>query len=196
MVRLTQTEFNLMNNHEILFTKREVQSKLYQLLALTKIKIKESIGAKIPEFSLNMWPSGKISKGENYKSLPYLMLDYPCSFSKQDIFAFRTMFYWGNFFSITLHLQGRYLDINRESLVGILPQLIKDELYISNGSAPWHYHYEPNNYILLSDSAHNKIRSDSFIKISKKINLAEYKNLPEIAALFITGLLVELNFDR
>ena len=42
--------------------------------------------------------SGKISRGENYRGLPYLILDYPAYFSQKDIFAFRTMFWWGHFF--------------------------------------------------------------------------------------------------
>ena len=56
--------------------------------------------------SLNSSP--KISKGENYKGLPWLVLDYPRYFNKEDIFAIRTLFWWGNFFSITLHISGKY----------------------------------------------------------------------------------------
>ena len=48
----------------------------------------------------------KIAKGENYLQLPYVLLDYPRCFDKENIFAIRTMFWWGNFFSITLHLSG------------------------------------------------------------------------------------------
>lgn len=39
----------------------------------------------------------KISKGENYLQLPYLILDYPAIFEKNNIFALRTFFWWGNF---------------------------------------------------------------------------------------------------
>ena len=36
-----------------------------------------------------LFHSPKISKGENYKGLPYVMLDYPRCFGKTDIFAIR-----------------------------------------------------------------------------------------------------------
>ena len=36
------------------------------------------------------------------------MLDYPALFKKDEIFALRTMFWWGNFMSITLLLSGGY----------------------------------------------------------------------------------------
>ena len=32
----------------------------------------------------------------------------PAVFSKENIFAIRTMFWWGNFFSISLHVSGKY----------------------------------------------------------------------------------------
>ena len=50
----------------------------------------------------------KISKGENYKDLPYVMLDYPRCFQKEKTIAIRTFFWWGNFFSINLQLSGEY----------------------------------------------------------------------------------------
>ncbi|HXB90764.1 MAG TPA: hypothetical protein VNU72_00680 [Puia sp.] len=60
------------------------------------------------------WPFGidpgspKIARGENYKGLPWVMLDYPRVFGREDVLAIRTMFWWGNAFSVTLHLKGRY----------------------------------------------------------------------------------------
>ena len=50
----------------------------------------------------------KISRGENYKGLPWVMLDYPRVFGKEDVFAIRTMFWWGHAFSVTLHLKGEW----------------------------------------------------------------------------------------
>ncbi len=35
------------------------------------------------------------------------MLDYPRAFGRDSIFACRTFFWWGRFFSLTLHLAGR-----------------------------------------------------------------------------------------
>ena len=61
--------------------------------------------------------NGKIFRGENYRQLPYLVLDYPKHFSKESVLAFRTMLWWGNFFSCTLHLQGKALDERRSSLI-------------------------------------------------------------------------------
>src|SRR5450631_2869683 len=50
----------------------------------------------------------RISKGENYKGLPWVVLDYPRAFGRLDVLAVRTLFWWGNYFSVTLHLKGVY----------------------------------------------------------------------------------------
>jgi hypothetical protein len=34
------------------------------------------------------------------------------------VFAIRTMFWWGNFFSVTLHMKGNYREHFQEKLIG------------------------------------------------------------------------------
>jgi hypothetical protein len=50
----------------------------------------------------------KVSRGENYRGLPWVMLDYPRVFGRVDVLAIRTMFWWGHGFTVTLHLKGMY----------------------------------------------------------------------------------------
>src|SRR6187402_1143085 len=63
-------------------------------------------GSPFPEEIFRTDP--KISRGENYKGLPYVILDYPRLFGREDVFAVRTMFWWGHSFHVTLHLKGKY----------------------------------------------------------------------------------------
>src|SRR5215475_6975736 len=39
----------------------------------------------------------RIFRGDNYKHLPYAVMDYPALYTKENSFAYRTMFWWGNF---------------------------------------------------------------------------------------------------
>ena len=133
--------------------------------------------------------TAKISRGENYKGLPYLVLDYPSVFTKNNILAFRTMFYWGNFFSITLHLQGDYLTLNRDVLHSKIAQLQALELFISTGNSPWQYHYSSDNYLPIAPLDKEKFFTDSFIKLSQRIPLNEYASLPDKAASFVRTFL-------
>lgn len=54
----------------------------------------------------------KLSNGEKYDNLPWLMLDFPRKLTgNEGFFALRTFFWWGNYFSIQLILSGRFQSI-------------------------------------------------------------------------------------
>jgi hypothetical protein len=59
---------------------------------------------------------GQIAKGENYEGYPYVMLDFPKQFSKDSIFTFRTMFWYGHDFIFSVILAGELLARYRANL--------------------------------------------------------------------------------
>ncbi len=177
-----------MADADILISKRRIQDKIFTLLqqtqqALTRVVQHQALPAAITTFT------GKIAKGENYRLLPYMILDYPAAFSLEDIFAYRTMFYWGNFFSATVHLQGRYLQEHRQALYARAGALIARHVYISTGRSPWHYHYGADNYTPLTWQNKEKILHDPFVKLSQKIALKDWPQVPETSAGFLQTLL-------
>ena len=123
-------------------------------------------------------PGGKITKGENYKGLPYLILDYPALYSKEDIFAVRTMFWWGNFFSISLHVSGKYW--RSQNIHRYLYHLKGKNFFICVNENEWEHHFEPDNYYAideLSQSQINTLRGKDFFKIAKKIELKDWDSV-------------------
>ena len=108
-IQLSPFESQLVNNSEWILTKNLIIKKAQQLLE----EVQESIWRYTTVSRVNLPGevtaiSPKISKGENYHGLPWLTLDYPRYFQKEKVFAIRTMFWWGNFFSTTIHLSGQY----------------------------------------------------------------------------------------
>lgn len=49
---------------------------------------------------------GKVTKGNNLKGFPFQVSDYPSTFNKEDIFSFRSIVWYGHFFSFSLILSG------------------------------------------------------------------------------------------
>ncbi|HKR04092.1 MAG TPA: hypothetical protein VJY62_05590, partial [Bacteroidia bacterium] len=90
--------------------------------------------------------SGKISKGENYLGLPYIVLDNPRIFSRQNIFAFRSMFWWGNYFSFTFHLSGKYLEDYSKNIYKNFETLRKKKFLVCIHNEQWMHHLEKENY--------------------------------------------------
>jgi hypothetical protein len=117
----------------------------------------------------------RISKGENYKGLPYVVLDYPRSFGREDVFAIRTLFWWGNYFSVTLHLKGRYKDMFLESIREHISVLAGAGFHIGISDDEWRHELEEGNYRELSGleaTALNGIfLGKGFLKLSAKCGL-------------------------
>lgn len=127
-------------------------------------------------------PAPKIFKGENYKNYPYVNMDFPRVFSTDSIFAFRSMFWWGNHFSFTLHLQGEAYNDMAGNLAAHAHRLQGKGYFQCVNDSPWEYHFGRDNYQPIEEvSAAGKINADpdhkSFIKISRRLELDDYQTI-------------------
>ena len=94
---LSSEEQLLVNNSNWILTKRTIIEKAVLLLSELQGKMKSvtlNYESLLPLAIISSEP--KISKGESYRLLPYVLLDYPKYFDKENIFALRTMFWWGD----------------------------------------------------------------------------------------------------
>lgn len=187
---LTAREIEVISDTEFLISKRAAINKIDELLSYTHKKLSDIFNNSTITFpSKNKFSTGKISRGENYRGLPYLVLDYPAVFLNENIFAFRTMFYWGHFFSTTLHLQDESLNYYRDRILDNFNDLLHKNIYISVGETPWEYHYGLDNYELLIENHKGLIKKCSFLKLSKKIDIKDWHQVPEFASDFYKILL-------
>jgi hypothetical protein len=182
-IRLSEKEAELVLNADWILTKNEILKKVKHLLeALMEEQQKITRLSKHLPAEVTAIPA-KISKGENYKGLPYLVLDHPRHFDKENIFAIRTLFWWGNFFSITLHLSGQYKEKYEQVISSSYAILKEEEIYCCVNDEQWEHHFEKENYILMNDLQDAEFRkilsARSFIKLSKRISLEEWENAPQ-----------------
>jgi hypothetical protein len=123
-------------------------------------------------------PGPKISRGENYLGLPYVILDFPRYFREHDIFAVRTMFWWGNFFSMTLHLKGNYRGHFRSRLTAAREKLATSGHYIGVAEDEWEHHFGEDNYLPLTDldeeSWERLWNARAFTKIARKWPVSDW----------------------
>lgn len=87
------------------------------------------------------------------------------------------MFWWGNFFSFTLLLQGKSFDRYKTAITKNINTLRRQSVYICINESQWHHHFEDDNYILLDKMKQLNIASLPFFKISRKLEL---KNINEL----------------
>lgn len=184
-IGLSQKERELVIDATFILTKNAILEKVKYLLL--EVQEKQEKFFHHPQLFIAddyKKKSPKISKGENYKGLPYLMLDYPRIFNNSTIFAIRTMFWWGNFFSLTLHLSGDYKKRLEAKIAAVFSTLKKNNFSCCVNDDQWQHDFETGNYIPLTQlgkAAFEKIISEkSFIKLATKTPLHLWDDAPDI----------------
>jgi hypothetical protein len=186
-IRLSPEEMGLLCNAEWILTKNSILQKGRQLLASiadAQRMIMENVSPALPEDILRI--PAKISKGENYQGLPYLILDQPRYFGKGQVFAIRTMLWWGRMFSITLHLTGSCKAIYGDRIANNFAIWKENDFSICIHEEEWEHHFETDNYVSVStigaSSFSAEIGKKGFIKLAKKIPLEKWDEMQEIGS--------------
>jgi len=185
-INLSSFEMELLNNPGWILTKNNIMKKAQRLLGEVQQNVYDFAQLHPDLFPAEVIAtSPKISRGENYRGLPWLMLDYPRMFDKEtiptgmaNIFAIRTLFWWGNFFSTTLHLSGKYKEAYADAIGSSYEKITENNFYYCVNDDPWQHHFEKENYVPVSacsDKEFTKlVKEKRFIKLSCRLDLTEW----------------------
>ena len=182
-ITLSAKELQLVCDKEWILTKQIIIEKVYRLFGKLALSMEHQIREHVeilPEQATSANP--KLSRGENYRGLPYVMLDYPRHFTKGSILAIRTLFWWGNFFSINLHLSGVCKEKAAPSLKANFAALQQKNYSICINTEPWQHHFDNDNYVPLNNYTAMEFTTmlyrEPFIKIAKRISLQQWDAAP------------------
>ena len=178
-IHLSSAEIELMQNAEIILTKNTILEKMK--LLLEEVQRKQVDFLEKHSLVDNIFiVSPKISKGENYLGLPYLILDHPrCSFGN-NFFFIRTMFWWGKFFSCTLHLAENSKKRFSEKIQDSHSQL--QNFYVSTSEDQWVHHLESSDYQKIGSMTNHQFEmacnNFNHLKIASMHSLKEWEKVP------------------
>lgn len=191
-IQLSTEELSLVQNAHWLLTKNTIIEKVYTLFGDIAHQERIRLGGLAGNLQQNpaflgpevLVPSPKISRGENYGGLPWVMLDYPRLFNRQHTFAIRTLFWWGHFFSVTLHLKGQYKQQYQQNLLTNLPLLASRHFFLCVSGNEWRHEFEEDNYKPLTQinaaSVEEILLANDFCKLSAKISLPQWNRSKEL----------------
>lgn len=165
----------------LILTKRAVMAAAAELFADIYPIINDSFHPVILRHALPVSLVPKISRGENYLGFPYVMMDLPASFEKENVFVVRTMFWWGHCFSIMLHLSGSRKDIFAAEFLERAPH----ELFIASGEDEWQHFFGPGNFVpiaSLTQKEKDTVLKKSFLKIALQYQIEDWPAMPELLA--------------
>ena len=183
-IQLSEEEMQLVRNKGWILTKQKITAGVYDIFGGVSEKMQQWVqnNKTIPAAINHL--SAKISKGEQYESLPYVVLDYPRYFSREDVFAIRTFFWWGNYFTSTLHIKGRYKDELIKKIRSAITMGKFDNCYLSLTGNEFDFNVEGSSYQLIQKENHQAMAAAmvraSFIKISTRISFDEWNRSGEM----------------
>ncbi len=175
-IQLSPAEMDLMCNASVILTKNKILQQVKALLGEVQTEMEQTNFTEAAANNIFSVPP-KISRGENYLGLPYLVLDYPRTFTQSGTFAIRSMFWWGHFFSSTLHLSGQYATAFRNKIENAYQQLSDRNYYICIQADQWQHHFGDDNYIKIStmpEARFQKHCHQEHIKIAAKWPLMDW----------------------
>jgi hypothetical protein len=191
---LSAEELQMVTDTSFILTKHKIMDKANMLLGNLAEVVKAGVlknNNDLPAAVMASTP--KITKGENYLQLPYLILDYPRCFDKENVFAIRTMFWWGNFFSCTLHLSGSYKTMFLQTVQNNIAALQKNNFYICINKDEWQHHFKNDNYVLLDTLSTEEINAvickHHFVKVAAKVELHQWQDAPVLLEKSFTAMM-------
>ena len=190
-LRLSAAEMALVMDPGVILTKNSIIGKVVEMMARLSEEFR-GVWDVAMVGSAGRWASvavvdgnPKISKGENYLGLPYVMLDYPRIFGKEDVLAIRTMFWWGHAFIVTLHLKGRYKDMLLPVIRDQWPVLSAGGFHVGVSEDEWRHEHVPDNYMPVEAGGaalERALGAQPFLKISARCGLDRWEEAPMVLA--------------
>jgi len=184
---LSKKEIQLLKDESFFHTKRIITEKIFHQLSEAVKAIQNTSSFKKISFPKGTdITSGKITKGENYLGLPFIILDFPKLFSPEKIFAFRTMIWWGNFVSCTMLISGERVPLVQKNLLHHFSSLRKKDVFLCVSESQWHHHFEDDNFlslnVLTKKTAGTILSKQEFLKVARKIQLSDINRLQKFSA--------------
>lgn len=181
--KLTKHELDFASSIEYPLLKHEVMLKISALMAQTGQQLSQTFH----ENQLIDLAQYKITKGERYKQMPYIVLDFPQIKGPDFNIVLRTMFWWGHYFTCSLIVKTSLLDL--EKTVKNIKKLKKTR--ILTGSNLWEQELEMDDYSKIPDLNKKQmmklLESSNYMKLSCKINLRHYTSLAGHATEIYSG---------
>lgn len=178
-VKLSPQEMALVTDAGFILTKQAIIDKVYVLFGQLAGEFTAAcrlFPGLLPAEVLQVPP--KISRGEQYRQLPYVMLDYPRYFTKEATLAIRCFFWWGHFFSIQLHVSGNWKKRLEPGLAQALQNGLPENWYYCVAKDEWQHTFGEENFLPVSmanqGACLEHLYKQHFIKLAQKIPLQEW----------------------
>lgn len=196
-LHFSDAEIELLYDAAIYERKRMLTQKIFVLFENIRVRLKDtSLHKQFPFPEGVDFIGGKISQGENYLGYPWVMLDFPKMFNKEAHFAFRTMAWYGHYFTAALLISGNLAPIFLPKLLSgkhLLPQ----DVYFSVHPDPWYHAIDATGsrfvHEMTAESISEHIAAHGYLKLSVKWTNTNMEEIAEATVKYYEALLTALS---
>ncbi len=183
----SELETELINHREVFLHKPAIMKKAEARLTLLRDAMAVELLADPPPCpAATDTTEGQIARGENNKGFPYLSLDIPQMFSKNEMHTLRTLFWWGHYLGFFLILKGDKFSAWTDQLI-----LLKDspefgDVLFSVWPTPWEWGRE--HFVSVPETSKDELAAlahkQQYMKVGRiyPLNTASFANLDWSAA--------------
>jgi hypothetical protein len=177
MSRFTPEEMRMICDTDFFPAKAEIIRKFHQdfmeLRDQLRAECKKSLPAAAPAGT--DFETGQMVKGERFHDFPYVYLDFPKFFSKDEMFTFRSFFWWGHSLFFCWFLSGPRLAQYRKNLLTCHETFSHEDIFLSTADTPWEWGLEEPHAVFLDRIGKKRLQDiltgQSFLKLGRSIRL-------------------------
>jgi hypothetical protein len=173
-VHLSAEEQELVQDANVILTKNVVIEKAKCLLVNVSERAQSCFNGHdhLPQIL-----PPRITRGENYKGLPWVAMDYPRCFEKQGVFAVRNIFWWGHAFTCTWHCSGIYKQQVLDVLLKRHTAIARYNWLLYTGNDEWAHEQGDNHREVASITGtefEQALKQHDFFKLCKYLPLSRW----------------------
>lgn len=137
----SETELRLIRERELFLHKYAILQKAEERLQDIKTRMIGVLAEERPRYlpSGTDLERGKITRGENNKGFPFISLDIPQFFTKEEYFTYRILFWWGHYLGYSLVLKGPRLAEYYACLQERRHEPRFADIHIARHTSPWEW---------------------------------------------------------
>ncbi len=169
-------------------TKAKVTLQVRKILEELQGHLKSELTGQNLVAPLNFSPDAvQFVKGEHLEDFPYQYLDYPRYFTREEKFAFRSLFWWGHHMVFSLILEGPNIRRYKENLINHWTVIADHNIHLCLSPSLWEWKYGPGYTMELTND--RKSQTAAVLAHRSSLKLARFISLTD--PIIQSGLVIE-----
>lgn len=116
-------------------------------------------------------------KGEHLEDFPYQYLDFPRHYTREEKFAFRSLFWWGHHMVFALILEGPHIRQYKENIINRFADIADNHICLCLSSSLWEWKNGPGYTMELTLDRKSQtaavLANRSFVKLARFIPMTD-----------------------